>query len=423
MALFLLLLQGLVLFGALLGAFSARRIFGLAPLFLVLGLAEGLKYSVAIRINVDVAILGGVNLGSAVYFTASLAIILVVYLREGVAAVRPMAWSLVFLSFVAAALTLLFFESAMQVESNAVTRTAFRHSMLALAVGSALLFVDIIALLMIFNKLRSRRINLGFALVFTMLLVVSFDTLAYDAIVRFTDLNGWAVLSGIASKSAFVALYAAMTLLYLRLFERNSRFDFEKQDKSIDLFSLLTYQDQVNRLEQQLNEDALTGAFNRRFLDSWLPEQLALNKRRALSTTLLMLDMDHFKSVNDQYGHLVGDVALKHAVSRARSQLRRGDTLCRYGGEEFAIVLSSSNWTEALHVAERIRSEIAQSPLFLQDSGLPLALSVSIGVAMSPDDGDSALSLIRAADKRLYQAKRGGRNRVEGAQVVLAEAV
>lgn len=93
MSQFLLFMQGLVLFSALLGAFSARRIFGLAPLFLVLGLAEGFKYFVATRVNVDVALLGSVNVGSAVYFTASLAIILVVFLREGVAAVQPIAWA------------------------------------------------------------------------------------------------------------------------------------------------------------------------------------------------------------------------------------------------------------------------------------------------------------------------------------------
>ncbi len=420
MAVFLLLLQGVVLFGALLGAFSARRVLGLAPLFLVLGLAEGLKHFIATSISFEVAVLGSVNLGSAVYFTASLAIVLLVYLREGVAAVRPIALGLMFLSLLQAVLTLLFLESAPHIENNlAAARFDTNQSLLVILVGSALLFADIIALLMIFNNLRTKRFNLGFALMLAMLIVVSADTLIYDAIVRRAIFDGWAVLSGIAAKSAFITLYAAMTLLYLRLFERNDQHDITNQSRDIDLFSLLTYQDQVSRLEQQLNIDALTGAFSRRFLDAWLPEQLELNKRRALSTALMVMDLDHFKAVNDQHGHLCGDAALSHVVNRARSQLQRGDTICRYGGEEFVIVLSSSNLSEALQAAERIRNEIARSPLFLPESNLPLVLSVSIGVAISPEDSESAQGLIRVADKRLYSAKRNGRNRVEGPQSAL----
>lgn len=328
-----------------------------------------------------------------------------------------------FLSMVSALLTLLIFESSVPVAATAdAARLATEHSLTAQLVGSVLLFVDIIVLLLVFNALRAKRVNLGFALIFSMLLVVSLDTVAYDAIVRTTHFGGRAVLSGIAAKSVFVGMYAVLTLIYLWLFERNSPLDLSSLGGSVDLFSLLTYQDKLGRLEQQLNEDALTGAFNRRFLDSWLPEQLALDQRRGLLTALLILDLDNFKAVNDQHGHLVGDVALMHAVDRTRSQLRRGDTLCRYGGEEFVVVLNSSNWPEALQVAERIRAELSASPLFLPGSNLQLTLTVSIGVALSPDDAHSARDLIRAADGRLFTAKRSGRNRVEGVRPKLVVA-
>jgi diguanylate cyclase (GGDEF)-like protein len=421
--LLLLLLQGFVLFGAMLAAFSARRVFGLAPLFLVLGLSEGLKYFVATSINIEAPVVGAVNLGSAVYFTATLVITLVVFLREGAAAVRPIAWGVMFLSLVAAGLTWLLFEAAAHSSNGQlILSVTLQHSLSGLLVGSTLLFVDIMLVLLGYNTLRKHQCSIGVALATSLFCVVCFDTWAYDMVARTSEFSLAEVLNGIAAKTLFAAFYTAMTIVYLKVFERSTPLDLTAHGDSLDLFSVLTYQEHVNRLQRELNEDALTGAFNRRFLESWLPEQLELNKRRGLCTALLMLDIDHFKSVNDQYGHQVGDVALSHVVNRARSQLRRGDTICRYGGEEFIVVLSSSNWPEALHIAEKIRAELIGAPLFVPGVNAPLVLSVSIGIALSPQDGESVRELLRNADKRLYLAKSNGRNRVEGLRPKLVSA-
>ena len=161
--------------------------------------------------------------------------------------------------------------------------------------------------------------------------------------------------------------------------------------------------------QRDASTDALTGQGNRRALDVMLRHQMELAERTGQAFSLLMLDIDFFKKINDEYGHSVGDDALKAFALRVREHLRQGDVCARYGGEEFVVVLPGAPLPKALEVAERVRQSVAQTPLL---STPVLYATVSIGAA-TLEHGQSLESLLQAADTAMYAAKRGGRNQVQ----------
>lgn len=152
--------------------------------------------------------------------------------------------------------------------------------------------------------------------------------------------------------------------------------------------------------------DPLTGLRNRRYVRRHLDSLL----RSGAAATVLLLDVDRFKPLNDRHGHAAGDAALKQVAARLREHLRAVDVVARYGGEEFLVVMAGAGEEEATAVAERLRAAIAESPL--ESAGLALRLTVSIGCAVARGEPD-ADRLIAAADAALYRAKEAGRNRVE----------
>lgn len=172
----------------------------------------------------------------------------------------------------------------------------------------------------------------------------------------------------------------------------------------------------IVRLEQTLNQlasrDALTQCWNRRMIDELFTNSIAEATRKHSSFSLMILDIDHFKSVNDTYGHAAGDVALKHVVNLLNTNLREYDQVGRYGGEEFVILLPSTDRNEAWGVAERIRSAIQFQPTIVNDETI-IDLTVSIGIAQFDRSRDANQSaFFERADKALYTAKQTGRNRI-----------
>ena len=160
---------------------------------------------------------------------------------------------------------------------------------------------------------------------------------------------------------------------------------------------------------QQAITDQLTGVFNRTYLMNEL-EKLNQSERRRTRRALLMLDVDHFKAVNDQYGHLAGDEVVKRLAGVIQSTLREDDFLSRFGGEEFLVVLSDSSAEEAKLVAEKIRAAIEQA-FDGQDAASP-GVTASIGVASEPRKDQTITQWLKRADDAVYQAKSDGRNRV-----------
>ncbi|MCS3845368.1 diguanylate cyclase (GGDEF)-like protein [Xanthomonas campestris] len=175
-------------------------------------------------------------------------------------------------------------------------------------------------------------------------------------------------------------------------------------------------------LRRQSIRDALTGLYNRRYLEEALSHELARCARRDLPLSVLMLDVDHFKQFNDGQGHAGGDLLLAAVGELLLTRLRAEDVACRYGGEEFTVILPETDGEEAMRVAEQIRGHIAALAVSDGQRALP-RVTASIGVASFPADGELGSALIQKADAALYVAKRQGRNRVErhGAVAVNAE--
>lgn len=156
--------------------------------------------------------------------------------------------------------------------------------------------------------------------------------------------------------------------------------------------------------------DSLTGAFNRRYFFELLEYEFSASRRYSRPLTLVMFDIDLFKQINDTYGHLTGDTVLEKIVSVVKSQLRETDVLSRYGGDEFVILLSSSNEQDALTLLERIRNELIASPF--EVTGTKLDLTISVGIASMHTSMEKSDQLVSLVDQALYAAKNAGRNRV-----------
>lgn len=158
--------------------------------------------------------------------------------------------------------------------------------------------------------------------------------------------------------------------------------------------------------------DPLTGLFNRRFLDEALPLEEARALRSNSALCIVMFDLDRFKALNDAYGHDAGDAALKTFAQLLQAGVRSGDIACRYGGEEFLLLLPGTSITEAAQRAEAIRTTLEQTPVAHRGRSLG-RMTVSIGIAELPTHGPDGHTVVRIADKMLYRAKQNGRNRIE----------
>ncbi|MFI5284777.1 MAG: diguanylate cyclase [Candidatus Dormibacteria bacterium] len=163
-------------------------------------------------------------------------------------------------------------------------------------------------------------------------------------------------------------------------------------------------------VQRQASVDDLTGLYNHRFLIDSLGQQAALAERLGAPLAILMLDIDHFKALNDTHGHHAGDVALSTFAHTVLGNVRRADLSARYGGEEFVVLMPNTSAREAFLVAEKIRRAVAHTDVHLPGRP-PVRLSVSVGVAAYPEDTDSASDLFGLADEALYEAKRLGRDR------------
>jgi diguanylate cyclase (GGDEF)-like protein len=165
------------------------------------------------------------------------------------------------------------------------------------------------------------------------------------------------------------------------------------------------------KLREQSISDPLTGLFNRRFLEETLTRELSRAKREQRPLALVLLDVDHFKRVNDTYGHDAGDAVLKAIASLLRAETRGGDVASRLGGEELLVVLPGASVEQARAKAEGLRAKISE--LVLESGAAPIGpVTASFGVSAFPKHGEVAEELMKSADKALYRAKHGGRNQV-----------
>ena len=170
-------------------------------------------------------------------------------------------------------------------------------------------------------------------------------------------------------------------------------------------------------MKEQAIRDPLTGLFNRRYLEESLQRELHRAERHSHSIALIMLDIDHFKQVNDTYGHEAGDVVLKNIAALLQEYSRKSDIACRFGGEEFILILPETTLEVAIQRAEALRQAVMAHHVSIEKEEIK-NLSISLGVASFPQHGQSIKEIMGEADQALYKAKVKGRNRVVVAEKV-----
>ncbi|MEH7277071.1 GGDEF domain-containing protein [Neobacillus vireti] len=164
----------------------------------------------------------------------------------------------------------------------------------------------------------------------------------------------------------------------------------------------------VRKVEEMTITDPLTGVYNRRYFDFYIEQAIPLSKRMSKSLILVMFDIDHFKRVNDTYGHVCGDYALKHITDVIKSNVREADVVIRMGGEEFAILLQETSLEEGSEIAERVREAVEESKFIYNKQQIPITISLGLTEYKS----EKVEQFIEKTDQALYKAKSNGRNQL-----------
>ncbi|MBR0641799.1 GGDEF domain-containing protein [Roseomonas hellenica] len=403
--LLLLLLQAILYFAVMAGLLRLRRRLGIGVFVCALGVMHFLETYLAAVFFIELPF-GLISPGSTVLFSGKLAMILLLYLLEDGETVRQPIYGLLIGNMLMVGLVLL-----LRLYDPPATLTGYNpdlalidHVGVLMIWGTTLLFIDSIAIIVLFDAIvRRLRGQVVLSALLSLAAILTFDQILFFVGLQLVAGTPASALFGgwIAKMGAAVA-FTAMTAIYLRWGEQRPA--SPETGGVADVFSKLTYRYRYEELLNRSRTDALTGAWNRQQLDVAGPQHLAQAAARGRAFGLAIIDIDHFKQLNDSLGHQAGDAALVGAVVAMKSSIRPGDQIFRYGGDEFVVICGGVPAEDFLAYAERLRAAVAQA-----EGG---ALTASIGIATFPGDGADFGELIRAADARLYAAKRDGRNRV-----------
>ena len=409
-----LLLAGdaLLYFVVLAALFRARYRIGIGAFFCALGVMHFLETYLASILYVPLPFGIVASPGSAVLFTGKLMMLLLVYIREDAVVVRQPIYGLLIGNLLLFALAFLMRQhGAAALAAGRAADFNFLDEMGALMVwGTLILFADCIMMILIYERSRAFLGDRVLArLAFCGVLVLTFDQAAFYAGLRFLTGAPVSVLfGGWAAKMAAVAIYSGLGTLYLVFLERPGKRQ-RSAPRLLDVFDLLTYRERYEDLVARSGRDALTGALDRGRLESVGRQKVEDAALAGRPLSLLIIDIDHFKSFNDRFGHAAGDVVLLRIARIVMKTVGPDDAVFRYGGEEFVVVADDTARSAALVLGERIRRDIASH----MEAGSPL-VTVSIGLATCAEDASDYDGLFRCADRRLYLAKSAGRNCVVG---------
>ncbi|BAT60424.1 diguanylate cyclase DosC [Variibacter gotjawalensis] len=397
-----LVLQAITYFCALSLPFFYRRRIGLGVFICALGVLHFLETYLAAVFFIQTS-LGLITPGSTVLFSGKLAMFLLLYVKEDAETVRQPIYGLLFgnvMVIVLALLLRLYDNVAVLPGYNPDFRFVDQMGLLMIW-GTLLLFIDIILLIILYEKLERwiaetivGRFFISLAIVLTLDQLAFFVGLHLLSGVPFS-----ALFAGLVAKLAMAAIYSMLIGLYLAIAEPETA--APSNLRVSDVFDRLTYRHRYENLLQNVGRDGLTGLSNRSQLDIIGRDMIASAKTRGASLSLMMIDVDRFKEINDTHGHAAGDAALRDVSQIIASQKRDFDMAFRYGGDEFAVLCVGDDQA-AVRLAERI------SNAFASISGFTL----SIGVASYPHHAADLSTLLDSADKALYAAKRGGRDQI-----------
>jgi diguanylate cyclase (GGDEF)-like protein len=393
--------------------FRVRSTLGLVPVYTVLGVVfytcNFLAASVYVRLAPGVI----VSPGTVAFFPAILFIVLLVYITEDANEARKLIYGLLVTNVFAVVLgwlTALHLDLPGAVNAYHLSPSLFAANPRVSTVSVIALFADTILIILLYELISRYTKLLFWRIYLSMSLTLVFDTIlfitgAYVESPQYTTI----LSSAMAGKLLAAVLYALLFAVYLRYFDVAEFAEPTEAQALGAMFRTLTYRQKYELLQKRSARDPLTDLYNRGFFNEILATQIATANRVQGTFALLMIDIDYFKRVNDSKGHVEGDRVLTAVAACLASTFRSSDYVCRYGGEEFTVILPNTDRYSATALAEKARVRIAE---LCTNASLGVDLTVTIGVAIFPTEATSGEDLLRLVDRRLYEGKTKGRNRV-----------
>lgn len=404
----LLLAEAVLYFGAMVTLFRFRSRIGLGVFVCALGVMHFLETYLASMFYVALPF-GMVSPGSAVLFSGKLVMLLLLYMKEDAATVRQPIYGLMLGNALMIGLVLLLRMHVISpLPDGRVPDIAFIDEMGWLMVwGTTLLFADAILIILLYEKLGTYLRHMPFVRVLVCVAcVLTFDQAGFFAALHLVAgapidvfLGGWFAKMGAA------LAYSGMLVAYLRWVEDH---DVSLPRGLSDIFDTLTYRERYEALVKHVGRDGLTGLLHRGSFDADGETAVAAGIRTAKPLSLLIVDVDHFKSINDRFGHAEGDRVLKSVATVLIDTVGKEDQVFRIGGEEFAILCPQPHALARL-LGESIRGAVKSSVHTSR-----FGITISAGISTVSETTRSLADIFALADQRLYKAKSSGRDRVIG---------
>ncbi len=409
----LLGIEALVMATLVLGLFRSRTLLGLSPLYIVVGGFQYLEASLSLR--VEIAPGWALYPASTVMFTATLLAVLLVYIKEETREARKLVYGLVLANAGLSIVSMIVSEHVRIPGSEVpvgLTTSSMQGNAWVALVGTVLLFLDSLGIILVYEFVsrysRSMFVRTAVALVATGAVDSVFFTLAVQQ--GRPELPAL-VVAAIAGKATTMLLYAAALTVYLRYFEPETA--VVGSGDVADVFQTLTYRQLYEQARTRMTHDALTGLYNRGYFDETLPRAVAHAARYQQPLSVLLVDTDRFKEINDTHSHIVGDRVLRLVAELLAEDAREADTVCRFGGDEFVVILTGADAASAAAFAERFQRRLGdRASVALPDGTVSITATIGIATFLEDHTAQSAEDLLRLADRRLYVGKRAGRDRV-----------
>jgi diguanylate cyclase (GGDEF)-like protein len=406
--------------GALLvTSFRMRRAFGLALVYIVFGVIFQYAALLAGSMYVQLAPWLVVSPGSVVLFPSVLFLVLFVYLSDDAVEARKLIYGVAGANIVFLPLGLLI---AAQLRGPGVINPFHLAPQMfdiqpRIVFSSAIvLFLDTLLVCLLYEVISRFTRSLFLRVYVSLTLTLYFDSVAFST-AAFAGNPGYLdiMLSQLAGKTVSAFVYSIVFATYLRYFNIAESVVVGDGRGIGEMFRVLTYRQRYEELRKIAVRDALTNVYNRGFFDEALERYVAMARHSERPLCLMMIDVDLFKRINDTYGHAEGDTVLKLIASTIVANLRVSDYVCRYGGEEFAVLLPQTERSQAAMLAQRIVIEMPRALATGWSGAGGPPVTVTIGVAEFPTEAGTGAELVRVADRRLYAGKDAGRNRVAAA--------
>lgn len=407
----LLALELVLYFSVMVMLFGLRHRYGIGIFFCALGAMHFLETYLAATFYVAVPLGIVVSPGSTILFAGKIVLLLLVYIREDAVAVRQPIYGLFAGNILTIGLIgLLSFNIVLPDTAGLYPSFLFMDQMGVLMIwGTLLLLADGILIILLYEQLgRWIGAHMTVRIAISAVVILSLDQLLFWPVLHMvTGVPIETLFGGWAAKAATGVACAVMTGIYLSYLEKRM-FDGLAHPRLSDVFDALTYRQRYEELLERAGLDGLTGIANRGRMEDEAEEITSRAVARGAPVSVILIDIDDFKGINDSSGHLAGDEVLRGFATMLKSSLRGGDRYYRFGGDEFVVIVIGLSPDVANSLANRLHRQAGE--LETPDPNRPLSLS--IGVANSPGDGRTFISLLSNADKRLYRAKDGGRNQV-----------